>query len=262
MMLCFLSDPATAEQSVASKIRNMTGARTKIAWIRASGGKGHPFGPGMNEEQNIWRIVVIDTDHNGGRERYLTEKPADYNHIEITPNGKRVLWACSDGIWISDWDGGNQRKLLDSGLTVGVSEDPDTTEWVYVMDTAVPDNLKPVYRYPINDVTRKELVWNKTASNDKWEISRDGTWGVSGLPWPKAGRAKLPNGEFSIFGEGCTPGGDGTQLFHMKAQGHSGIYIYNNDGSNQRYIDFATQAPGVKKVPLPQFWWCNFARYY
>ena len=102
-----LAGPAMAEESVGARIRKMTGARTKIAWIRASGGKGHPFGPGMNVEPNIWRIVVIDTDENGGQERYLTEKPSVYHHIEITPSGKRVLWSGGDlnkggEIWISN----------------------------------------------------------------------------------------------------------------------------------------------------------------
>ncbi|MGB2938146.1 MAG: hypothetical protein WBD05_08130, partial [Phycisphaerae bacterium] len=175
MVLGCMAGAAMAEQSVASKIRQMTGARTKIAWIRASGSKGHPFGPGMNVEPNIWRIVVIDTDENGGQERYLTEKPGAYHHIEITPSGKRVLWSRGDlnkggEIWISDWDGTNQKKLLDQGCTAAVAEDPPGTEWVYVKEAENSNKIQPVYRYQIDDLTKKELVWDKNNTNDKWEV--------------------------------------------------------------------------------------------
>jgi hypothetical protein len=33
------------------------------------------------------------------------------------------------------------------------------------------------------------------------------------------------------------------------------------DGSNKRYIDFATQAPGTDVIKHGQFWWCGFAKY-
>lgn len=135
MVLGCMAGAAMAEQSVASKIRQMTGARTKIAWIRASGGKGHPFGAGMEPGDNvIWRIVVIDTDGNGGAERYLIDKLGAYSHIEITPSGKRVLYASQGAVWVIDWDGKNQRKLLDKAATVAVAEDPPGTEWVYVKE--------------------------------------------------------------------------------------------------------------------------------
>jgi len=269
MVLGCMAGAAMAEQSVASKIRQMTGARTKIAWIRASGGKGHPFGPGMNVEPNIWRIVVIDTDENGGQERYLTEKPGAYHHIEITPSGKRVLWSGGDlnkggEIWISDWDGTNQKKLLDQGCTAAVAEDPPGTEWVYVKEAENSNKIQPVYRYQIDDLTKKELVWDKNNTNDKWEVSRDGKYAVTRWNAGPVGICALPNGDPKLVsGGGCTPGmaPDLSLVTHMRPQGHSGIYVYNRDGSNERYIDFASQAPGAKDVPLPQFWWCNFARY-
>lgn len=249
------------EQSVSSTIRQMTGARTKIAWVRGSEGIGHPFGPGMGEKPNIWRIVVIDTDVDGGQERYLTEQFGDYNHIEITPDGKRVLWTCSSGIWVSDWDGKNQRKILDKGCTVGVSEDKDGKDWVYVKEAENEKKITPIVRYMVDDVTKSELVWDKTNSNDKWEVSRDGTWAASAYPPVHAGVAQLPNGEFYLVGDGCTPGSDGEHITHMRAQGHGGIYVYDMDGENMRYIDFTQNAPGAKDVVFPQFWWCNFARY-
>jgi hypothetical protein len=265
LVLGGLAAPAFAEQSVAARIRDLTGARTKIAWIRASGGQGHPFGPGMGGNQDIWRIVTIDTDLDGGRERYLTEKPGDYNHVEITPNGKRVLWCCSTGVWVGDWEGGNQKKLLDQGRTVGTAEDPVGTDWVYVAEGKNAKGVDAVYRYQIDDLAKKEVVWDKNNTNDKWELSRDGKFAVSRWNLGPVGIVAMPNGELTqpVSDGGCTPGmaADLSLVTHMKAMGHAGIYVFNRDGSNERYIDFTKQAPGAKEVPLPQFWWCNFARY-
>ena len=110
----------------------MTGARTKIAWIRSSKGLGHPFGP--MDPAPTWRIVVMDTDENGGQERYLTPEFNTYNHVMITPSGKQVIWTiggekvAGGGVWIANWDGTGVRKLLDAELGVGVAEDGGA-EW-------------------------------------------------------------------------------------------------------------------------------------
>jgi hypothetical protein len=146
---------------------------------------------------------------------------------------------------------------------VGVAEDPPGTEWVYVNESKGDEHgLDEIVRYQVDNLSKKELVWNKTPSNDKWEFTRDGKYGASGLPWPRAGWAALPNGEFKNFGEGCTPGlaNDLSAVFHMIAMGHRGIVVYNKDGSNPRQILFA-DAPGVAGTPDPQFWWVSFARY-
>jgi len=260
-----LAGPAMAEESVGARIRQMTGARMKIAWIRASGGKGHPFGPGMNVEPNIWRIVVIDTDENGGAERYLIDKLGEYSHIGITPSGKRVLYTSQGAVWVIDWDGKNQRKLLDKAATVGTAEDPAGTEWVYVKEAENSNKIQPVYRYQIDDLTKKELVWDKNNTNDKWEVSRDGKYGVTRWNAGPVGICALPNGDPKLVSDGgCTPGmaPDLSLVTHMRGQNHSGIYVYNRDGSNKRYIDFAGQAPGASEVRgTPQFWWCGFTRY-
>ena len=265
-LLCMTSG-VRAEQSIATQIRAMTGARTKIAWIRATGGTGHPMGGLAEGETNnaIWQIVVLDTDDNGGAERYLTEKCGSYSHIEITPNGKRILWS-GDGVWVSDWDGRHQKQLLDHGMTVGVAEDPVGTDWVYVKEAAGTNGVQPVYRYQIDHPGKKELVWDKNNTNDKWEIARDGKFACTRWNGGPVGIVAMPNGEekdHMVSAGGCTPGmaGDLSIVTHMKAMGHSGIFVYNRDGSDERYIDFVSQAPGAKDVPLGQYWWCNFARY-
>jgi len=271
VLLAGLAGPATAEESTAARIRKMTGARTKIAWIRGSEGKGHPFGPIDANEPPIWRIIVLDTDENGGTERVLTPEPSTYSHVMIAPSGKRVVWtvgpekAKTGEVWISDWDGKNAHKLLDVKMAVAVAEDPPGTEWVYVKEAENSNKIQPVYRYQIDDLTKKELVWDKNNTNDKWEVSRDGKYAVTRWNAGPVGICALPNGDPKLVSDGgCTPGmaPDLSLVTHMRAQNHSGIYVYNRDGSNKRYIDFASQAPGASEVRgTPQFWWCGFARY-
>ena len=263
LLAALLVSDACAAENPAATIRKLTGFRTKIVWIRAPGGQGHPFGPPPNSPP-IWKIIVLDTDENGGKERELQSEPGTYSHCMITPTGTRVIWTDPTAqVWVIDWDGKNKKKLLDGALAVGVAENPPGTEWVYTQEGPKgPGNGADVYRHQIDDPSKKELVWNKTPSNDKWEFTRDGKYGASGLPWPHAGVAELPNGAFKIFGDGCTPGiaGDRSAVMHMIAAGHRGIVVYNPDGSNPRQILFA-QAPGVAGTPDPQFWWASFARY-
>jgi hypothetical protein len=258
--------PAAAGQVAAATIRQMTGARTKIVWIRAPGGQGHPFGPFEGVPAPVWKIIVLDTEENRGKERELQSEPGTYNHCMITPTGTRVIWNdLARQTWIIDWDGKNKKplQLPVGGSAVGVAENPPGTEWVYALEgQAAPGNGAAVYRYQIDDTSKKELVWNKTPSNDKWEFTRDGKYGASGLPWPNAGVAQLPNGLFKTFGVGCTPGvaADLSAMFHMIPNGHRGAVMYDKNGANPRQILYA-QALGLTGTPDPQFWWTSFARY-
>ena len=251
-----------AGKQAAATIREMTGANTRIAWIRCVTGTGHPFGPG-EASQKMWKLMVLDTDE--AHERELIADVGAWHHPLITPSGKRVIWSDNDKhVWIINFDGTGRKKLLDANLAVGVAENPAGVEWVYVNEGKNGEGgLSSIVRYAIDDLSRKELVWDKTPSNDKWEFSRDGTRGASGLPWPHAGVADLPNGAFKLYGDGCTPGfsPEAGLLMHMKAQNHPGMFLYNMDGSNQRYVDFRSKAPGLQGVPDPQFWFVAFARY-
>jgi len=269
-LACLLAGlPAAFAEDVtaiaAKEIRSYTGRCTRIVWVRSSGGIGSPFGPNKGE---AWTIMAMDTD-DGGKERALIQQRGDFHHTMITPTGTRVIWTDgSSRVWIADWDGKNVKKLMEPFLAVGVAEDPHGTEWVYVdtgkkVHASNTDQIAEIVRFQIDDLSKKELVWNKSGCNDKWEFTRDGKIGASGLPWPNAGVVSLPNGNLLNFGVGCTPGvsGDGTLVEHMNPGGHRGVYIYNADGSNKRYIDFRVSENPANTGEDPQFWWVSFARY-
>ena len=271
MAVVLSASMACADESVGQTLRKMTGARTKLAWIRGSQGIGHPFGPGMGFDPYIWRIVVVDTDENGGKPRYLTERFGEYSHLAITANGKRVLWTGSESgqvgrVWISDWDGKNQHKLLDAGGIVGVAEDPPGTDWVYVKESPGTNGVEPIYRYQVDNLAKRELIWDKNKTNDKWEFSRDGKFACTRWNGWSVGIVAMPNGEENghmVSNGGCTPGmaADLSVVMHMQAVGHCGIFIYNRDGTNERFINFTTGPAAQEGVVFPQFWWTSFAHH-
>jgi hypothetical protein len=258
-----LSGTAQAGTSVAATIRALTGRTTRLVWVRGTDGKGDAFGPREGSLQPIYRIVALDTD-DGGRERYLVPQGGTNSRPLITPSGGRVVWSdCDRIIWVIDWDGTNRRQLCKAEVAVGVAEDPPGTDWVYVAEgTGGGEGYASIVRYQIDNPRTREVAWDKSRSIDKWEISRDGTFGASRYP-ATVGSVTLPNGEFLPVAQyGCTPGisGDGTTVMHMITVSHAGIYLYNRDGSNKRVINFGN-GPSSEGLRRAEYWWAAFARY-
>ena len=146
---------------------------------------------------------------------------------------------------------------------MGVAEDPPGVEWVYIADgKGQPEGYKSIYRCQLGNLSRREVVWDKTPSIDKWEFTRDGKLGASRFPLTVAS-VSLPNGEFLPVAQiGCTPGlsADTTTVMHMMVVTHAGIILYNRDGSNRREIYF-TQGPPALGLNNNEFWWTSFVRY-
>jgi hypothetical protein len=254
-----LGDVARGAENVAASIRQLTGAHTRLVWVRGANHQGDKFGGGGA----VYRLVALDTD-DGGQERYLVPDIGAHTRPMITPSGRRVIWTDGDKtIWIINWDGKNRKKLLGAECGVGVAEDPPGVEWVYVAEGAAkPEGYIPIVRYQIDNLSKKELVWDKTPSIDKWEFTRDGKYGASRYPATVAS-VSLPNGEFKPVAQiGCTPGisADAKDVFHMITVSHAGIILYDRDGGNKRVIDF-TKGPPEKGLGHGEFWWTSFVRY-
>jgi hypothetical protein len=257
-----LAPAASAGESPMVQIKKLTGKSTKIAWIRGSGAGANMFGAGRDgNKAKLYRVMAMDTE--SGMERCLTPEVGALRHPQITPSGSRVVFDDLDrNVYIVDWSGKNLRRLLEADVVLGVAEDPPGKEWVYVGEGLnQPEGYKAVVRYQIDNLGKREVVWDKTASIEKWEFTRDGKLGASRFPWQVA-LVPLPNGEFKPVSDiGCTPGlsADGTLVFHMITVSHDGVFIYNRDGSHRREIRF----PGGKAEGLNngEYWWAAFARY-
>jgi hypothetical protein len=268
LTVMFLATIAPAGEAPMAQIRKLTGKPTKIAWIRGSGAGANMFGAGRDGNRaKLYKVMAIDTET--GTERCLTPEVGSLRHPQITPSGARVVFDDLDrNVYIVDWNGKNLRKLVEADAVVGVAEDPPGKEWVYVSEginipegRQDPEGYKAVIRYQIDNLGKREVVWDKTASIEKWEFTRDGKLGASRFPWQVAS-VGLPNGEMKIVADiGCTPGisADGILVMHMITMTHDGVMIYNRDRSNIRTIRF----PGGKAEGLNngEYWWAAFARY-
>jgi hypothetical protein len=219
---------APGAESVAKQILALTEARTKVVWARSIGQKDH------------WAIMGFDTDDD--RERILVAGTATWHHAFITANGKRVVYGEDKTVKIVDWNGKNARTLCAANFPAAVAEDAAGVEWVYVLMGEMPGSL---YRHRIDKPEVREVVWDKTGTDCFWTLTRDGRYGVAGLPWPTVGLAELPNGSWRKIGGGCgqSLAADLSHIFHFRPD-HQGVLMYDKDGANPRYIDFS-HAPGI-----------------
>jgi nucleotide-binding universal stress UspA family protein len=247
------------QKTVAAQIKTMTGgAQTKIAWCRSVDGRMDYLGPIFKDKQDkTWVVMVFDTEE--GRERVFApaSTPDAYCLPLITPNGDRLIWTRGrQDIFIADWNGRNARLLLHGLMAKGVAEDPPGTEWVYVGEDEDPAGSPgAIYRYQIDKPFVKQLVWNKTGTGMRFEVSRDGKWAVSEFGGNNCALAEFPNGNLQVFGQGCNSGlvFDGSfRTFHTLG-GHTGIQVQDKGGANGRYIKF-DDAPGRNGANV-EWWW-------
>jgi hypothetical protein len=252
------ADPVQGGESVAQQIRQMTDARTRIAWSR----QGASTKPG--DSRPNYAIMVLDT--NEGRERVLV--PESYCRAPfITPTGKRVViddFETSDKkilsekrcVYVVDWDGTDKRELCAAHYAVGVAEDPPGVEWAYYLDNQPGGKL---WRVQIDDPKVQEVVWDKTPASHLWAFTRDGKTACAALPWPDVNIAHLPNGAYErVCGGGCLIGlaADGRHFLHCSNEGgdHTSIEVHPAPGQPGKVISIR-DAPGVngKSVMFPSW---------
>jgi hypothetical protein len=206
-----MAAPAEAQSELSEKVLALTGSRTKVVWIRGSRDAGG-------------KLMCFDTSE--GKERDVVPSMNKCQDPKLTPDASRILFNYPDKTsWIVNWDGSGLKQLFNGRFHYiqGVAKDPKTgVEWVYVSDVwskeAVPE-LKErgwngnapngtdfglsIYRYRLDDLSGKELVWDKQYINQRVEIALDGSqiWGE--IPHPHCAVAQVPNGSLKIYHKGC-----------------------------------------------------------
>jgi len=124
--------PPPAPADVAACVLKLTGAETRIVWLRHKQCETYKCGVDGGVG---YSIMAFDTGGKGERE--LVPEGEIYNPL-ISPSGRRMIYsATTDGklqIHGVDWDGANSRILSD-GCALWTSRDPATgVEWVYASD--------------------------------------------------------------------------------------------------------------------------------
>jgi len=239
------AEPAKGKAvAVAAAIEKLTGARTKIVWVRSVvAGKGH-----VDADDGIfYQLMVFDTHE--AKERVLLPGPASCAYPWITGDGTHVVYTLLGGggkVCVVDWDGTNRKELSD-GFALTLWRDPASgVQWVYVGNNYAQNDHQyrnhasaGITRYRLDDPSVKELVWNnKTVVEQRVALSGDGKRLGSGFPWPNQGVADLESGTWKQYGSGChacIAPDNSYRFFHMIGS-HTEVIMYDEGGANRRTI--------------------------
>ena len=258
------AEPA-AGKNVAATIEKLTGARTKIVWVRSVvAGKGH-----VDADDGIfYQLMVFDTHE--AKERVLVPGPASCAYPLITGDGAHVIYTRLGGagkVCVVDWDGTNRKELSD-GFALALWRDPASgVQWIYVGNNYAQNDYRDrnhatagITRYRLDDPSVKELVWDKKyIVEQRVALSGDGKRFGSGFPWPNQGVADLASGTWKQYGRGCNSSiapDNSYRFFHMNGN-HVDITMYDDGGANPRVIP-------VNYKPGGCFWspkWTNHVRF-
>jgi hypothetical protein len=260
------SAPAPAA-APAGDVRALTGGRTRVVWVQGDG--SDPTASGSN-----LTLMGFDTDDGRGERAIVTERGSFIKPLLIA-NGQRVLFtrrqtsAADVGVYVVSWDGSGLRKLTD-GAALAVWQEPGTgRDWLYLgtqNSDASPGDFKLISRFPVDQPGQpaaREIVWNKTpVSGDTFQVSADGRLAGGLFPWPKAGVARLPNGDLRLFGDGCwTAMRDaGVPLVWYFDGSHRNVTMVD-PGADRRWTVPLNQAPGFAGAEVYHPRWTNHPRF-
>jgi hypothetical protein len=242
-----LSAAPAAAADLATQIRQLTGAETRIVWIRHKRWEGQPTdhldgGAGYS-------IMALDTEEKTG-ERELVPEGEIYNPL-ISPNGDRVIY--SSGlktghkflIHCVGWNGANSR-VLSAGYGMCLWRDPATgIEWVYASNDRYGDLLD---RFQLDKPKVREKLYTGPKSH-RLSVSADGTRAAGELPWPNAGMLDLRTGQvdYKNYRKGCNVyiSPDNSCMVSIMDGSHGRITLYKADGSSR---DISVVPPGLKPL--------------
>jgi len=236
-----ITDTASAENvwvepGLASRVLEITRARTKIVWAHQVAGQAKKWGSSSAD------FELMGFDAADGKKRVILPGPASYANPSITPDGSRIVFSDvpSRKVYVVDWNGKNKKAIAD-GFALCTWVDVKTgIQWVYAGEA---EFHSPIYRYQLDNPEVKELVWSKVCScSNGFQVSADGSHTGSEFPHPNAGVATLPNGSWQQYGrgcEGCIAPDNSYRFFHMgESAGHSGVMMYDRGGINKRMVAF------------------------
>ena len=234
-------------QGIAAKVLELTGAETRIVWLRnqewetnkggLDGGVGHS-------------IMVFDTGGNGERELVPAVPEGEIYNPLITPSGRRVIYsAVTDGklqIHCVDWNGENSRILSD-GFAQWPWRDPATgIEWVYT--TSIVGRGDFFDRFQLDEPKKRERVFTGIV-NQHLSLSADGTRAVGEFPWPSTGMLYFRTGQVDRknYRDGCNTymAPDNSYMVTVMAGSHDLVTLYKPDGSRR---DVRVVPPDLKPL--------------
>ena len=167
------ADAAAQTGDPAKQIRQLTGAETRIVWLRNKQWE--------TDKPNVdggvgFSIMAFDTGGKGERE--LVPVGEIYNPL-ISTSGRQVIYSAkTDGklqIHCVDWDGAN-RRVLGEGFAQWLWRDPATgIEWVFASNDNSGGQF--VDRFQLDKPKTRESIYKGPVAN-RFSLSADGTRAV------------------------------------------------------------------------------------
>ena len=247
LLVGLLAAAPAAAADPATQIRELTGAETRIVWLRnkqweTKNSTFNPVDGGVG-----CSIMAFDTGGKGERELV---PEGDIRNPLISPSGSRVIYsATTDGklrIHCVDWNGANMR-ILGEGFAQWPWRDPASgIEWVYTSSTFDKNDF--VDRFQLDNPERRERVCAGPV-NQHFSLSADGARAVGEFPWPNAGMFYTRTGQVDRkdYRNGCNSylSPDDSYMVTIMAGSHDLVTLYKPDGSRR---DVRVVPPGLKPL--------------
>ena len=251
-------------KKVAADIRELTGARTRIVWLRGVNGIGG-FNPFWDTYK--YKVMVFDTDE--AVERAVTT-PAKIAWPRLTPDGKQVLYNVSKSelkddstVRIVDWDGRNNR-VFTPGYVYDTWRDPATGhQWAYIGEKFVASSFA---RYRIDDPSIKEVIFTpeKGLKVQECMVSGDGKYAIGLWPHPLVALMDLATAELGRkLADGCNMGiapDDSHRYWYMDGR-HRFVHICK-DGKQLSEVAMHTGGEGLDGREVWNPGWTNDVRFF
>ncbi|MGB3086352.1 MAG: hypothetical protein WBC53_01265, partial [Phycisphaerae bacterium] len=234
-----------AARNRGEEIRRLTGAETRIVWLRRK--QWETYKGGVDGGAGF-SIMAFDTGGKGERE--LVPAGEIYNPL-ISPDGRRVIYTTGKNwkqnlMHCVDWNGANHR-ILGEGFAQWPWRDPATgIEWVYTSSSFYEGGF--VDRFQLDNPEKRERVFTGIV-NQHLSLSADGTRAAAEVPWPNTGMIYFRTGQADRknYRNGCNTymSPDNSYFVTIMAGSHDLVTLYKPDGSSR---DVRVVPPDLKPL--------------
>ncbi len=242
----------------------------RLVWLQDYGDGRDVLAMGRN-------LVLYGYDSRDGKgERRLIHKRGSFYLPLFTPDGQSVIFSDRKArkMFLLDWQSGHIKELGD-GVAVEVWLDTERRffigkprVWVYCFSGPQREHKngtrQPLYRFPLDNPKKKELVWNKTiVAWSNLQLSRDGE-AIGGLfPWPHGGILWQKDKRWQRFGRGCwtSLSPDNSKLLWIFDGLHRNVQVYDVINGKNWKVNI-NDAPGINGFEVYHPRWSNHPRYF
>ncbi len=263
--MAMLPTQSSRAQDVASQVRSLTGAHTRLVWSQDQADSDFR-GYDAND-----KLYGFDTDDGSGIRQICPNGDcgaSGYTKPLFTMDGARIVYSnrMDNYVYVVNFDGSGRRQLTE-GLASSVRF-INGTHWVYLRkgDNGLGDDGGDIRRYDIDDPSRQEVIWTRSDVGNIHQIwftvSGDGTRAAGTFPWSSAKSVTLPNGSYLGGSNGCWTcmAPDDSYRWWVFEGNHQKLKMFDGSSSNIGSVTINnTPATNGEQVYYPR--WTNHPRY-